>query len=213
MKIVQFGKKDDKVDLRMTLFITNTNFIVVGGHVASLDTKTKEYYNSSITDLVSLENNKTYITIKYFTENKKTDAFCISDLSTVDLGSEIDNEKNDSLEGFYNYLGKTFFTSQTTRKETLLEGLLSSSVSIVVSVLALMVVYVIWIDPSMMYEQHGGTALRAAKKNFVFNILSMIVDLVGSNVAGGLFLLVAGFGIYSTIKRISNKKTFSIFIK
>jgi hypothetical protein len=213
MKIIQFGKKDDKVDLRMTLFITGTNFIVVKGHVASLDSKTKEYYNSLITDLVSLENNKTYLTIKYLTENQKKQAFCISDLSAIDFGDEIDNEKVDSLEGLYNYLGKKFFTSQTTRTETLLEGLLSSSLSIVVSVLALIVIYVIWIDPSMMYEHHGGTALRAAKKNFAFNILSIIVDLVGSNIAGGLFLMVAGFGIYSTVKRISNKKTYLIYIK
>lgn len=211
--IVQFGKKEDKVDLRKTLFITETNFIVVSGHVASLDSKIKEDYNSAITDLVSLENNETYITINYLTMNKKTKAFCISDLSAVDLGADINKEKIDSLEDFYNYLGKLFFKTQTKRKETLTEVLLSSFVSILVSVLALVISYVIWIQPSIIYNDYDGRGLRAAKKNFLFNILKMFVDMVGTNIAGGLFLMVAGLGIYSIIKKFSNKKEYSIFTK
>jgi hypothetical protein len=213
MRVIQFGKKESKVDLRSTLFITDTNFIVVRDHLASLPVDAKESFNCLIKNLISLENNGKFLTITYATIDQKSKTFCISDLTAVDLGQDKKEVMISSLDDLYKYLGETFFTANSSRKETLSEKLLSSLLNIFLTVLAFIVTYVIWINPSLMNEEHSGTALSSAKKNLVFGLLGKLVDLLGSNIAGGLFLALATFGVYSILKRLSNKKEIALYTK
>lgn len=213
MKVIKFGKKESKTDSRSTLFISDTNFIVIDDHLDSFSAGAKENHNCIITNLISLENNGTYLTLKYLTIDQKLKSFCIFDLEAVDLGLDENDLKIDSLDDLYSYLGRTYFNATSTRKETLSEVLLSSFFNILLTLLALIVIYVIWINPSLMYENYGGTAARSAKKNFIFGLLSKMVDLLGSNIAGGLFLALAIYGTYAIIKRISNKKEFELYTK